>query len=189
MKRHLLMGMIGAAVPAILAGPVRAESPLVIITGGPDDSLHNYQWKITNHHSSRIVYLEFPHYRADLFHTPTDWNQKIDNVANIGWKDRMGSCMAQPKPPYQGLPPGATAEFGMRIAKQGALPGKGRVTIRFEDGTEASIADVSLPTQPEQGSSYLALIGTGAIFVLFIVLNEWRRRKRPTVATAEEEDE
>jgi hypothetical protein len=74
----------------------------------------------------------------------------------------------------------------MRIAAGGALPGKGSVKVRFDDGTEAAIADVELPTKPESGSAYLALIGSGLIFVLFIVYNERRRRRRAGAPSEED---
>jgi hypothetical protein len=185
MKTRVMLGLLGALVLVPLAMVANAES--VTITGGPDPSLHNYSWTVTNHHTARITYIEFPQYRVDLFHTPANWKQQIENVYHYDWKDRPGTCVAEPAPPYEGLPTGASVEFGMRVGRAGALPGKGTVRVKFNDGTEAMISDVELPTKPEGGSAYLALIGTGAIFVLFILYNERRRRRRPAVV--EEEDE
>ncbi len=177
----------GFVAVLLQAAAAAGQSSPVTITGGPDESLHNYSWQVTNHHTARIVYIEFPHYRADLFSTPPTWTQKVENVSHFGWKDRPGTCMAEPAPPYTGLPPGGTAQFDMRIAAGGALPGKGSVRVRFEDGTEATIGDVEVPTKPEAGSAYLALVATGVIFVLFIIYNERRRRRRGAGAAAEEE--
>lgn len=189
MKRVFAFHSAAMLATAVLASAALADTSRVTITGGPDASGHNYSWQVTNNdRSARIVYIQFPQYRADLFGTPDSWNQEIDNVAHIGWKDRPGTCTARPEPPYQGLPPGATAGFTMRVASGGALVGKADVLVRFDDGTEATVAGVTLPTKPERPSAYMALIGTGAIFVLFIVWNERRRRKRQASEPASDED-
>lgn len=190
MKQVVVGHFVGALAISLVARPVSADTARVTIKGGPDASGHNYTWQVTNNdRSARIVYIQFPEYRADLFGTPDSWSQEIENVAHIGWKDRPGTCTAQPAPPYKGLPPGGTAEFTMRIARGGALVGKNDVTVRFDDGTEVLVADVTLPVKPERPSAYMALIGTGAIFVLFIVWNERRRRKRPADASVLEGNE
>lgn len=178
--------VMGVSLASVLPTAALAGTPLVTITGGSDETHHNYTWRVTNHHSARLVRIEFPHYRADLFHTPDSWNSELNNMATTGWKDRPGSCVATPTAPYPGLAPGGTAQFGMRIASGGALQGRGEVRVRFEDGTEATVEGVELPQQPERGTSYLALIGTGVIFALFIIYNERRRRRQPPVAPADE---
>ena len=43
-----------------------------------------YDWKVTNHHTSPIIYIEFPHYHADTFGAPAGWTQEWKNRAMIG---------------------------------------------------------------------------------------------------------
>lgn len=175
-----MMMSAGALRPA--AGQTTDQ---VVITGGADASQHNYEWEVTNRSNARIVRIEFPQYAADLFITPDTWkqgSQKEMNLVNVGWNSKVsGVCWAEPIAPYSGLAPGASAKFGMRIARMGANRETGSVRVKFEDGSEATVANVELPTMPERGSAWLALVGTGVIFVLFIVYNERRRRRQPAV--------
>ncbi len=179
------------AMPLVLGTNWAMAQSKVLITGGADESQHNYTWQVTNHGSARIVRIEFPQYGADLFSTPDSWkqgSQKEMNLVNVGWDYKhAGRCWAEAEPPYPGLAPGASATFGMRVAGMGALRSTGTVLVKFDDGTVAECPGVELPTKPESTSPWAALLGTGAIFVAFIVIRESRRKKRPTTASADDE--
>jgi|GEM_PF-2305098 len=168
--------VLSVAILAALAGGVRpasAEDAAVVITGGADETHHLYKWTVTNHSNKRIVRIEFPQYGADLFETPDTWKQgtiKEMNLVNVGWDHtRPGLCWAEPVPPYTGLAPGASAQFGMRIAGMGAERRAGTVRVVFDDGSQGTIGGVELPHMPERGTPWLALIGAGMFFVIFII--------------------
>lgn len=187
------IGLMAAAFPAVSvlsvlsvllgADAALGESPRVVITGGADETQHQYSWEVTNRSNQRIVRIEFPQYGADLFHTPDTWKQgtqKEMNLVNVGWDyENPGVCWAEPADGYPGLAPGATATFGMRIAGMGALRSTGTVRVTFEDGSVAEIPGVELPAMPVSTSPWAALVGTGAIFVALIAYRELRRRKQP----------
>jgi hypothetical protein len=167
-----------ATVPSAMAGDAD-----VIITGGADETQHSYNWQVTNRSNARIIRIEFPQYGADLFETPDTWGQgtqKEMNLVNVGWNYKEpGVCWAEPIPPYAGLAPGATAKFGMRIAGMGAMKSTGTVRIKFDDGTEGTVAGVELPQMPTRPSVYLGPLGMGALLFVFIFVREYRRRKQP----------
>lgn len=171
---------------AVFVGPVLADDGKVTITGGADNTHHQYTWDVTNHSGARIVRIEFPQYGADLFSTPDSWkqgSQKEMNLVNVGWDYKQsGVCWAEPIPPYAGLARGQTARFGMRIAGMGALKSTGTVRVTFDDGTVSEISGVELPTMPTKTSPYLAPLAMGAVLVIFIFVREYRRRKTATAA-------
>lgn len=180
--------LAGVVAGAALIPAATGEESRVVITGGADETQHQYTWKVTNRSGARIVRIEFPQYGADLFYTPANWkqgSQKEMNLVNVGWKSKeSGLCWAEPVPPYPGLAPGATAEFGMRIAGMGALRSTGTVRVKFDDASECAVAGVELPQMPARTSPYLAPLAMGGIFVIFVFVREFRRRRRAESASA-----
>jgi len=78
----------------------------------------------------------------------------------------------------------------MRIAAMGALKATGTVRVQFADGTEEQVTGIELPTQPTKTSPMAALLGTGLIFAIFIIIREYRRRNQPqSTSAASEADE
>jgi hypothetical protein len=183
-KRAWFGGMLAVALSA---ASVHAESALVTIEGGVDDTLHGYKWTIINHHTSPIVYVEFPHYGADTFSPPVHgWKQKTTNL--VGTTRPAGEksvCIAEAEPNGPGIPRGGAQTFEMRIAPAGAATGRRSVTIRFRDGTETVVTNVEVPVAPPT-SRNLSLIGAALIFggyVLFRALRDRRRRRSEQQAT------
>ena len=177
-KRAWFGGMLAVALSA---ASVHAENARVTIEGGVDDTLHGYKWTITNHHTSPIVYVEFPHYGADLFSTPLHgWKQKTTNlVGTTRPAEEKNVCIAEAEPDGPGIPRGGAQVFEMRIAPAGAPSGQGTVTIRFRDGTETVVTNVEVPVAPPT-SRNLSLVGAALIFggyVLFRALRDRRRRR------------
>jgi len=173
------------AASAGSTGPVLAVgNDRVTITGGADDTAHNYAWTVTNRHVSPIVQVEFPHYHADTFMVPPGWTQHCTYLVNVGVEDRPGVCTAA-APAGDGIAQGESAEFGMRICAAGANVGRGDVTVRFADGSEAVVAGVSLPQASPVSTKYMPLVGLAAIFVLVVVIRE-RRRRRSLADVSEE---
>ena len=164
------------AVAAVAAG----NDPRVRIEGGADPTGHNYQWTVTNDHTSPIVSVEFPHHRADLFTAPQGWLTKTRHLVGLpNNEEGPPMCSAEAPAPGQGIARGDSATFKMRIAPAGAYRGTGEVKIRFADGETATVAGVALPRPESAWPRYTRLIGTGFIGVLLLlVLVILDRRRR-----------
>lgn len=172
--------MLGSGV-SLAAG----EQPKVTITGGADDTAHNYLWIVTNHYTSPIVFIKIPHYHADMFNTPPGWTQHNTYIAKVGGEDRPGVCTAS-APADQGIAPGQSIEFGMRIGGIGAKVGTGDVKIRFADGTETTVSGVVVSEVFPLDMKFVPLIGLAVIFVLVIVIRELRSRRSAAARPADD---
>lgn len=171
---------------AFVPRSVAAEDSRVSIKGGidPDEpSGHNYVWTVTNRHSSPIVSVEFPHYRADMFLAPDGWKTECTYLVNVGVPLKPGTCTAKMDPEQGGLFRGASATFRMRVAPEGAPIGKGTVLVRFADGTQAAVEGVTLPRAPDESGKHAPLIALVVLFVVVVVVREWRQRKNKSPAS------
>jgi len=71
-------------VIAIWVGLAFARTaPKVTITGRADKSGKQYVWTVTNEYCSAVVRVEFPHYMADLFTSPTGWTGELIRMRMI----------------------------------------------------------------------------------------------------------
>ncbi len=177
---------VGAVVMLGLAATAFGQVEKVTITGGADESSHNYAWTVTNHHDVAVVSVEFPHYHADMFEAPPGWKKETTFLVNVGVPDRPGVCIARVEDPSAGIARGQSAQFGMRITGAGAHQGRGTVRVRFADGSQFDVTNVELPTQVSKGTTYAPLIALAAIFIVVVVVRERRRRTR--VAARPEDD-
>lgn len=173
-----LFAVLAPLVCTFFNQAVRAQDQLVEIDGGADQSRQSYEWLVTNHHSSPIVYIEFPHYHADTFTVPHRWKQESTFLVGVGVPDRPGVCIAHPEPPNTGIAAGGAQRFGMRIAAAGAPVGQGTVKVRFADGKEISVPGVSLPESPATDFKHLPLLGAALLFGGWVVVRTLRERRR-----------
>ncbi|MHC4065377.1 MAG: hypothetical protein ACYSUI_12905 [Planctomycetota bacterium] len=181
--RRLACRIVALAVGAccVLAAVAAAadDEPRVRIDGGAD-TWGNYEWTVTNNYRSPIVYVEFPHYRADGFSAPPGWSTKCRHLVGAA-TDEQGPpmCSASAAAPDLGISRGGSATFQMRIAPSGAHRGSGQVTIRFAGGETATVAGVQLPGPEPAAEKYARLIGFGVLFVVFLIARAiWVRRRR-----------
>lgn len=173
-RRHPL----ALVLPLLLLGRAAgAQAPKVTISGGADATAQWYAWTVTNHHSSPIVYVRFPHYHADAFSAPAGWKKECTYLVNVGVADRAGVCVASVEAAGAGIASGRSAEFGMRISRAGARRRPGRVTVRFADGTQAVVGGVELPTAATTPERLYALIGFGLVLGIVVLVQLRRRRK------------
>jgi hypothetical protein len=167
-----------AAWLATAAAAAAADQGLrVSIEGDVDESGHQYRWTVTNRHQSPIVYLEFPHYHADLFQHPEGWTAHNTEIVGISGGRKPGICSAQADS-SAGIQPGESAVFSMRIAPAGAKRGIGQVQIRFADGGKATVAGVELPREETFSERYTLMLGFAGLFVLYVVIRARRVRTR-----------
>ena len=155
----------------VQAGAATAD-PKVTVTGGADPTAHNYTWTITHDHTARLIRVEIPHYRADIFNAPEGWSAEIINRQSLDFKP--GKCIAQAVDSSHGLGSGQSGRFIMRAAD--SLRGTGAILLRFADGTETSIT-AEIPTKPSSIQQWATPVGLGAIFGLFLLVRAARARR------------
>lgn len=186
-----------ATLIVVAGAPTGADDdePLVTIKGGVrPDNRHFFDWTVRNRYTSPIVFIEFPQYRGDLFTPPAGWSQDWKNQSRIGGgKDAPGWVRTGVEESGQGIRPGGSAEFQLRVARAGALPRPGKVTVRFADGTEVIVANVELPSAKSFVERNVTVFGLAAIFVIALLIHFRRRAKRPSAPaslppTASDED-
>lgn len=181
---HTLLSMtrVSAVVVAALSlAAARAQdgSALATITGGRDQSGQNYEWTIRNLHTSPLVYMEFPHYFADMFVPPAGWELgECTNLMRVGGKEAPGVCRASATA-ENGIQPRLSAKVQMRLGRGGRdYHGKGTVTLRFADGKEARIANVQLPVAPSTMDRFIMPIGFAIVMALIILGRALSRRRQ-----------
>jgi hypothetical protein len=57
------------------------------------------------------------------------------------------------------------------------------VTLRFDDGTEMRVGGVELPHAEGLGDKYVSLIGLGLVFMIFILAQAIRKRRRRSASS------
>jgi hypothetical protein len=164
--------IVGLTTPFVAAQPAK-----VVVAGGADPSGQNYEWTITNHHPSPLVFIEFSHFHADTFTAPAGWKKEITNPSIAGADESKGGlCRATAESPSSGISTGGSAAFGLRLARIGAPKGRGTMTVRFADGVSFAVTGVSLPVPPSSWERIGTVLLLGGAFVAFLI---FRIRKRP----------
>lgn len=167
-------------VPAalLLAVCVAAGEPRVEIHGGADPSEQNYKWTVVNQSGQPIVSVSFPHYNGDLFLPPSGWESAATALRGPGSKPEPGICRGYVDQATQsGILPNSSAEFSLRISRDGAMKGHGPVEVRFKDGSTLTVANVELPVAPSFFGRFGYMIALAAAFAIFLVVQVVRRRK------------
>lgn len=160
-----------------------ASDPMVTITGGADPTGHHYTWTLTNHHTSRVVFVEFPHYHVGMFFAPDGWStDESTSILSVQATLKPGVCVARAQSPEDGTPPGASTVFRAQLGPYGAPRGPGVVRVQFADGTETLVRGVELPQAPSTGERFVPLIGLGSIFIVWLIVRKTRRKTRPNVS-------
>ncbi len=166
----MLTGLSGGSPPAAAQG----AGAKVTIQGGPDETRQQYNWTVTNFHSSPIVAIEFPSHNADQMSAPPDWS--VDTRA-------AHVSVATANSPAAGVV--SSGKFGVRVSRLGAMAGRGSVLVRFADGSSYSVAGVAVPRGQSIGERAITPIGLGLILVILIGIAR-RNRKRAAAAAASE---
>ena len=170
---HLL-----AAIVLLARSASAPAQPQVTITGGVDESGHNYVWTVTHERDAPIVAVELPHYMADICSGPEGWSTQLTNV--LGHKGRTGVYTIKSA---DGLPRGEQATFQLRVGPLGAPVGRRDALVRFGDGAEVKVR-VQVPVKPSFLGGHLSLVGLGAVFVLRLI-RAVKKRRRHSAAPAD----
>ena len=176
MPRAFVILWVVAATNARLLGAPSAAS----IEGGPDALGKSYHWTITNNHTSPIVRVDIPHYRASLFFAPKGWTSTCTNLVAVGAADEPGVCSATAAAASDGIAPGRSANFGVQLASGAIKRGAGEVVLSFADAGTQKISGVPVPVPETFGDRYIPLLGLGTILVIFVIVQVFRsHKKRP----------
>jgi hypothetical protein len=163
-----------------LADSNAVAQSLVDISGGPDETGHRYTWTVRNNNDSPIVFVEFPHYGADLFTVPDGWTEEIVHPATEG-PGKEGRCTAAARSAEHAIRTGGSATFSLRLGPYagtwGVRHGEGDVIIRFADGTQTT-ARAPAPRMESTFSRYLPLIVVGLVLLVLLVRRSRRLRGR-----------
>lgn len=172
--------LIAALAAFIVTGPsAAADSPNVAITGGTTDGGHNYTWTVRNRHTSPIVSITFPHYRATVFDVPEGWDRNCTHLLQPGSRDEPGTCTATSAAPTSEIERGASATFTMRVFQRGTQRTRRTVSIGFADGAQVEVPGVELPARESFGDRYISLLGLGSIFLVWLLVRTVRGKKSP----------
>lgn len=165
------------ALAAWWVSAAEAQQKRVEITGGRDASGQNYVWVVKNLGDSRIVRVEFPHFKADTWTVPEGWKQEATNLhGHTGTTGTSGVCAAWTDESFKQLRRDESARFAMRIGRGLAQAGAGTAIVKLLDGSEVRVM-VEVPSPPTLLERYLWVIGFGVILVLFIIMGVRRQRK------------
>ncbi len=177
-RTALLCVAVAVAIVFSATRPVlAADPPSVTITGGSTDRGHNYTWTVTNRHTSPIVSITFPHYRATVFDVPERWDRDCTHLLKPGSKDKPGTCMATSTEPRSGIERGASATFTMRVWQSGTQRTRGTVSIGFADGAQVEVSGVEVAAREAFGDRYVTLLGLGSIFLVWLLVRAVRGKK------------
>jgi len=176
------LSLLALAGPRVLA----ADEPQVSISGGVDQTNRQfYRWTIVNRYTSPLVSVEFPQYHGDLFTPPDGWSQKWKNKASVGGgEDAPGWVRTAAKGPAQGIQPGGTVTFQLRVSHAGALTRPGSVKVRFADGSEVVLKGVQVPSSQTFFEQNIMVFGMAVLFVIAVVWHLRNRRKSAAAAQA-----
>ncbi len=159
--------------------PAFAQQPRVTITGGADEAGTMYHWTVTNHHTSPVIYVEFPHYRATIFFAPNGWStDQSTHLVTAGHTVQPGLCVAHVQSGVVGIGSQRNADFRMQISPGEVQRVSGKVTLQFADGSKIVVRGVELPQRQALGDRYISLIGLGCIFILIIVIRTLKEKRR-----------
>lgn len=148
----------------------------VRIEGGPDVSGQNYFWTVTPPDDTYLDRLVFPHYGANTFDVPDDWDWDCTKLIQVGTVAGPGECVATNKS-VLGSPNGEELTFRMGLGPAGASRGTGTVIVSLGNGSIVTVPDVALPTDEPTSERYITLVALAAMFGLLILVQAVRKRK------------
>lgn len=179
-------GRCGFWAAAVLLGmwpaPAAGQDTRVTIESRYVADDHEYTYRVTNRHSSPVVEIEIPHFKADLVTAPDDWGVELTNRVGAAGGGKPGVCKVKPKNGGGGLVAGQVVQFQMRVPDAAVAKGANDARVRFADGTEAIVPNVTVPIPPSGGGGVVLPVGLVVIFVAAVVFREYRRRQRSGAA-------
>jgi hypothetical protein len=163
------------AVAAVRASDPRSE--IEIVGDTLVDSPNHFRWTITNHNRGAIVSFRAPRYLAEDAIPPPGWTGEIIKNATTGDNE----VLFETKRPAAGIYPGQSLSFEVhdrRIARTGRTKAPRPVVVGLADGSVLTISDVWCPAEESAFGKNLPLIGLGAMFAVFLLVQAARKRRR-----------
>jgi hypothetical protein len=132
-----------------------------------------YTYKVTNSGKSPILGFEVTQHVAYNFRAPASWETDVCE----------GLFMARAASEGEGIRPGNTGEFSMRVSSKGAVLGRGKMKLRLESGETIVLPEIWSPVA-EPGSHVLLVAGVILLIALAhaaVVIVKSRRPGRSSV--------
>ncbi|MBN2271425.1 MAG: hypothetical protein JXN61_12475 [Sedimentisphaerales bacterium] len=131
-----------------------------------------YTYHVKNSASSGIVAFEVAQHAAYNFEAPENWQIDSSGETFRAWTEIAAN----------GIAPGQTGQFSMRVSSRGAVLGRAAARVNLESGQTAEVADVWAPAA--EPKSYVALVAGGLLLIVlahaaFIIAKD-RRARRPS---------
>lgn len=185
--REAVRGVSGVVAFVLATSAALAAEAKVSIDVKIDPSGQNLTYVVENYADSPIVYVEFPHYAADLFTAPPGWTTKSTNLVNVGVPDEPGVCTATAQEGF-GILRNRSAEFQMRLSLRSSRMGKGQARVRLADGSEVTVDDVRLPMRPpEEPLRQWPVLAVAVLFIGWVLLRRRKTRERPSEQPSQDE--
>ena len=164
----------------------QADTPRVTCTGGADETGRHYTWVVVNNHDAPLVGCVFPHYNAAGFTPPDGWEVDISHMFPPGGK--TGTCTGHARNTADGMAPGASGTFVMRVGGPVAAPqGTATVTFTFADGTKTMV-EAEVPVPESLGAKNMPLIGLCVVVLIFLIIRHLRKGQTPQIAESDDPD-
>ncbi|UCE61034.1 MAG: hypothetical protein JSU63_04640 [Phycisphaerales bacterium] len=176
MKRpiHSTVPFILIVLSGVLSASAQTASrPQVGITGGVDETARNYTWIITHEHSSPLVRVVIPHYRASVFTAPEGWTGAL--TERLGTHGRAGTLTIVADDQKRALVRGRSLEVTLSVIAEGTPRGQREVTLAFADGVETKVV-VEVPIKEPLSDRSVSLIGLGVIFAIFWIVRALKHK-------------
>lgn len=147
--------------------------------GRQQTNRYQYTWKVVNHGSKKITYVEIPHYVGNLFTAPLHWTFEITEQIGLGKTTTTGVVRARAELPAHAIRPGRSAVYSLTVCVyRRSAPQLRAVRIGFADGTSETIGSVEVPWRVPWFRRHALLIGFGAMFAVFLLVQVLRGRRK-----------
>jgi hypothetical protein len=171
----LAIGLIAGA-DASRAGD--AETAIVVEGERLASNPRHFRWTVTNHGDTPILAFQAPRYLGEEFLAPPNWQGEI-LVGKGSGKDDVRFTAGNP---YHAILPGASKSFEIHDRRLRGTKRRLAVQVELAGGNVVTIADVWCPAPENVFEKNLPLIGLGGMFAVFLLVQVWRKRRKPTDA-------
>lgn len=131
-----------------------------------------YTYHVRNHGVSPLVRFEIGQKRTYDLEAPQQWQVRATEDSFVAWTDRR----------EQGIMPGQTGRFSMRVSSAGAVLGESPARITLADGSQVVVNGVWSPWSiPRRSTALLAGVIVAILLAHGYVL--WRRGKGTDAAS------
>jgi hypothetical protein len=182
-------GLMTLLVGLGLVGEARAQdaSAEVTIEGRiPEDNSQEFEWLVTNRSSTPITRFKTQHFLGTVVVPPEGWVESA-MTGNISRQQKRENGILEftAGPGNPGIPPGREQAFRTRIHHTWSRYVVPRtVEVDFAGGRTVQVSGVLCPAKSPFLRENYPVVGLGAMFAIFLVVQAIRRRRRGRAETS-----